>query len=294
MTNNYLPETRQPSIVKYSQNERSGVVSHTHTRHAIGFVVRGHKLIFNGDTGHQVNQGDLFYLSTGNHYIEDIPDSNRSFEQIVVYFTPEQLSQALSTLSINFGLRIAGHHSCENCSGKKYVIYPAWKTMHNYFATLKQYLGDEITAVDSTAEKLKMTELTYLIVSNPDCCIRSRIMEQIDSEKESFEEIVQNNIFNDLSIEELARMSNRSTTSFKKEFKKHYFESPHKWFTRQRLMHARIVLISTGKSVAEIGQECNFPNTSHFIKLFRQEFGMTPSVYRHRHREDKLEYNAER
>lgn len=103
--------------------------------------------------------------------------------------------------------------------------------------------------------------------------------------KESFEQIIQNNVFNDVSIEELAQQTNRSLTSFKKEFKRQFFEPPHKWLIRQRLIHSRLLLISTGKSIAEVGTECNFPNPSHFIKLFKKEFGLTPSVYRNRHTE---------
>ena len=56
------------------------------------------------------------------------------------------------------------------------------------------------------------------------------------------------------------------------------------WLIRQRLIHARLLLISTDKAIAEIGTACAFPNTSHFIKLFRKQYGMTPATYRNRHR----------
>ncbi len=58
---------------------------------------------------------------------------------------------------------------------------------------------------------------------------------------------------------------------------------PHKWYIRQRLMHSRLLLISTSKSISEIGNACTFPNTSHFIKLFKKEYQMTPAAYRNRH-----------
>lgn len=48
-------------------------------------------------------------------------------------------------------------------------------------------------------------------------------------------------------------------------------------------MQARLLLISTSKSISEIGVECTFPNTSHFIKLFKKEYGSTPAIYRMRH-----------
>lgn len=90
-------------------------------------------------------------------------------------------------------------------------------------------------------------------------------------------------IFDDISIDELAALCNRSLTSFKKEFKRVFLMPPHQWFIRQRLMHARMLLISTSKSISQIGSECAFPNTSHFIKLFKKEYQMTPATYRHRH-----------
>lgn len=48
-------------------------------------------------------------------------------------------------------------------------------------------------------------------------------------------------------------------------------------------MHARLLLISTNKSISEVGLECGFPNTSHFIKLFKKAYDHTPVSYRHRH-----------
>ena len=87
----------------------------------------------------------------------------------------------------------------------------------------------------------------------------------------------------DISIEELSKLTNRSLTSFKKEFRRHFQMPPHKWYIRQRLMHSRLLLISTSKSISEIGNACTFPNTSHFIKLFKKEYQMTPAAYRNRH-----------
>ena len=76
---------------------------------------------------------------------------------------------------------------------------------------------------------------------------------------------VYDHIFKDISIEELSKLTNRSLTSFKKECRRHFQMPPHKWYIRQRLMHSRLLLISTSKSVSEIGNECTFPNTSRCV-----------------------------
>lgn len=280
MANRLFSSNQQPTIVKYVQAYRNGIQSNTLHRHAIGYVLRGKKFIYYGDVRHEINKGDVFYLSMGNHYIEDVPESSRPFEQIVFYYDASQLNKILNHLSVAYQLDILNDHDCPNCHKRADVIYPAWNTLKNFFSTINQYIKDDVFGNDDTAETLKMTELIYLIISNSECCLKPRILSNVDAMTASFEKTIHENIFNDISIEELAQKCNRSLTSFKKEFKKHFYEPPHKWFIRQRLMHSRLLLISTNKSVSEIGNECNFPNTSHFIKLFKKEFGMTPVSYR--------------
>ena len=246
-------------------------------------MVRGRKYIYYGDIRHEIGQGHLFYLSAGCHYTEEVPENGEAFEQISVYCTPGQLSHVLNLLSVHYRFQPENSHCCDSCSGTKHVVCPEWDAVRHFYTDIGQYLREDIFHRDKTVGLLKMTELIYLILTREDCCLKNRILETIDSDKDNFEQIIQRNVFNDLSIEELARLCNRSPTSFKKEFKRCFYEPPHKWFIRQRLMHARLLLVSTGKPVTEIGNECNFSNTSHFIKLFRKEYGMTPANYRSRH-----------
>lgn len=289
---NRLSTTQQPTIVKYVQPYRNGIQSNTLHRHAIGYVLRGKKYIYYGDVRHEINRGDVFYLSTGHHYIEDMPENNKPFEQIVFYYDTEQLNKILNNLSISYQLDITNDHKCPNCDKQPDVIYPAWNTLKNFFSTINQYIKEDMFGNDNTAETLKITELIYLLITNNECCLKSKILSNVDTLTASFEQTIHDNIFNDISIEELAQKCNRSLTSFKKEFKKHFFEPPHKWFIKQRLMHSRLLLISTNKSVSEIGIECNFPNTSHFIKLFKKEFGVTPVAYRHNNERGNTKYST--
>lgn len=278
---------QQPTIVKYAQPYSNGIQSHNLARHCIGYVLRGRKYIYYGDSRHEVAQGNLFYMTIGHHYTEDIPENNKPFEQIVFYYTTEQLAKIISHLNMTYRLNISSTHSCENCREYSHVVYPATNALKNFFTTANQYIKDDFFSHDETAESMKMTELIYLIVSQRDSCIKSKILDNVDVMKENFEQTIYKYIFEDISIEDLAKECNRSLTSFKKEFRRHFYEPPHKWFIKQRLMHSRLLLISTNKSIAEVGMECNFPNTSHFIKLFRKEYAMTPANYRNEHHTHK-------
>ena len=273
----------QPTIVKYIEPSCPGIQLLNLSRCAIGYVVRGHKNIYYGDKHYTISRGEIFYLGVGNHYIEDISDDGRPFEQIVVYYSPQLLQRILLHLNMSFAIDISNSHSCERCRLMNHVVVPSTVALRSFFAHTASYLQEDNFIHDETAENIKVTELVYLIVSQADSCLKSKVLANVDSARDNFEQTIYSHIFCDISIEELASKCNRSLTSFKKEFKRHFFIPPHRWFIRQRLMQSRLLLISTSKSISEIGNECAFPNTSHFIKLFKKEYGLTPAIYRHNH-----------
>lgn len=283
MTNYERRSSALPMIVKFVEHFHNGVQSHTLSRYAIGYVARGEKHIYNGDKRQTISKGEVFFLGIGTHYTEEVPDESNVFEQILFYYQPADLHKILMYLNLTYGLNISYNHSCPECQGANVVFTPAWQLLKGFFSNTSNYLRGEGFLRDETAENIKMTELVYLIVSHEECCLRSKILGNIDTAKENFEQQMYDHIFDDISIDELAARCNRSLTSFKKEFKRIFLIPPHQWFIRQRLMHARMLLISTSKSIAQIGSECAFPNTSHFIKLFKKEYGITPAGYRNRH-----------
>ena len=280
---NLMNVSALPKVVKYVETQHHGIQSQSLSRYAIGYILRGTKHIYDGDKRQTLTKGDLFYLGIGHHYEENVPEAGQPFEQILFYYTPSDLQRILIHLNITYGLNITNEHSCENCRNRAHIAMPAWSAVRNFFIGTNSYLRDGEIRRDETAENIKMTELIYLIASHEGCCLKRKLLSNVDSTKENFEQTIYDNIFKDVSIEDLARLTHRSLTSFKKEFRRYFQMPPHKWYIRQRLMHSRLLLISTSKSISEIGVECMFPNTSHFIKLFKKEYQMTPAAYRNRH-----------
>lgn len=278
-----IERINQPTIVKYVEMNRSGIQHLNLSRCAIGYIMRGEKHVYYGDTHHTIARGEMFYMGVGTHYVEYIPEGGKPFEQVVVFYSPQLLHKILMHLNMNYQLNITNTHICDRCRRVNHISIETNVIMRSYFQHLLSYLYEDNFMRDETAENIKMTELIYLIASQEDSCLKSKVLRNVDAAHDNFEQIVYSHIFHDISIEELASKSNRSLTSFKKEFKRHFMMPPHRWFIRQRLMQSRLLLISTSKSVSEIGIECTFPNTSHFIKLFKKEYGTTPAMYRAQH-----------
>ncbi len=271
---------RQPVIVRSSETRMMGIRSFTATRYVLGYVVSGYKFIYTGDLRSELTPGDIFFLAKGTHYVEEAPDGRKPFEQIMFFYTSEQIGRIIAELGVNYNIDTCIHHTCEECMLREWVISPGWESLRTFFSAVGKDLQDGVYASDPTAESLALTQLVYQIISRPEGCLRTRVLSSTDPEKELMERQLRDYVFSDITLEQFAQRTNRSLSSFKKKFKEYYNEPPHRWVVRQRLMHARLQVISTDRDITQIAAECHFPNSSYFIRLFRKEFSLTPAQYR--------------
>lgn len=274
--------TQLPTFVRYEQKSRSGVQVHLLNRHAISFVIKGKRRLYIGDTCYEVQKGDILYLGVGNHYIEDIPEGGVS-ENLVFYFTTSLLSQIITSLSINFNFNPMPRNGKET-SNEADNIYRLDTTTEIIIDSVIKMMNSEELASDQTMQQIKSCELLYNLFNYGDAALSKKLMSLSNSNKDRLEQVVHANIFNNISIDSLAALCNKSLSTFKKDFVKIFNETPHKWIMRQRVIHARLLLVSTHKDLSEICNECKFHNTSHFIKLFRKEYRTTPTLYRQKNR----------
>ena len=78
-------------------------------------------------------------------------------------------------------------------------------------------------------------------------------------------------------LAELAKMSGRSLSTFNRDFRNIFNESPHRWIMRMRLQKAKDLLVSTARSASEIYLELGFKDLAHFSRTFKKAFGVNPS-----------------
>jgi AraC-like DNA-binding protein len=84
----------------------------------------------------------------------------------------------------------------------------------------------------------------------------------------------------DLELNEFARLCGRSLSTFKREFKQVYQQTPGKWLNDKRLEYATELLLSSQLNINEIGYESGFKNSSHFTKSFKEKYHVTPTQFR--------------
>ena len=93
-------------------------------------------------------------------------------------------------------------------------------------------------------------------------------------------EYIQEHLTQNLSLDLLASLINISPHYFASLFKQSTGRPPHKYITNCRLEKAKTLLRQRDLPIAFICQEVGFKNQSHFTRVFRQQFHITPKAYR--------------
>lgn len=83
-----------------------------------------------------------------------------------------------------------------------------------------------------------------------------------------------------ITLDALAATVNLSPYHFARAFRATTGMTPHVFVTEHRLMMARDRLLRGHASVPGIALSVGFSNTSHFRRLFRRRYGLTPADLR--------------
>ena len=88
------------------------------------------------------------------------------------------------------------------------------------------------------------------------------------------------NCCHNVSIPEMAKRSDLSTSQLQRDFRKLFRMSPGEYIMRLRLQLAQRKLIDSNTAIGQIALECGFFDQSHFTRAFRKHTGLAPSHYR--------------
>ena len=126
-------------------------------------------------------------------------------------------------------------------------------------------------------------EISTLKISSTLTTILSYFIVQPSSVYRKFNKVIEyiSHHYNQpLSLTYLANLCDYSPEYFSNKFKLLFGVSPQKFIINKRLTQAKILLMSTNKSIREIGKKIGYPDQMHFSKLFSKENNLSPSAYR--------------
>lgn len=132
--------------------------------------------------------------------------------------------------------------------------------------------------------EVKFEELILNVLSNPenkqlachfhDICLQQKI---------PIKEVMEANFPFNMNLEEFAKLSGRSLSTFHRDFKDAYDTTPGKWLTKKRAKYAKHLLKVENNAVSDVAFDSGFESSSHFIRIFKQYFGVTPLQFKKQH-----------
>jgi AraC-like DNA-binding protein len=149
-----------------------------------------------------------------------------------------------------------------------------------YFQSMLAYFSGA-GKPSETLLTLKLKELlVHLLTSAENSELAAYFLSLARAGETSVRNIMEANFCFNLSLKEFARLSHRSLSTFKRDFKKHYGMPPGKWLQDKRLARSAVLLRNSSTTVTEIAFECGFENLSHFSRAFKAKFGVNPANFR--------------
>ena len=112
--------------------------------------------------------------------------------------------------------------------------------------------------------------------------IKSFLFDFSDPHKTDLEEFMLKNFHYNAPIENFAKLSGRSLSSFKRDFTTTFNNTPSIWLKNKRLSEAYYLMKQKNKNPRDIYLDLGFENLSHFYTSFKKKYGMTPAEINHK------------
>ncbi len=208
------------------------------------------------DTVYPLQDGDIIISRPGEHH-HGIHTASTCRRRFVLFLSGEGTKQIFD----NYLTRLGSH-----------IVLPADK--RNRFVALCHTLLEE----NSPLAQLTYTlELLHLLSYSTSASARYDYS-LLTPDVLATLQYIDSNFAESITVQNMAENAHVSVSTLERHFKKLMNISPVSFLTQKRLERA-CVLLSEGKSVQETCDLCGFSDYSHFIMLFKKEYGTTPLKY---------------
>ncbi len=249
---------------------RYRMLVHWHPEHEILYVRTGHLHLRLNDVTYELNEGDVVFIPGGTIHSGEPVDCRYT----CVLFNLSLLMKK-SDACMDFAERIR--------TGRLYIPPLNGETAACFAAMCR-----EMSEVYSQKQAGYLFEMKSLIFSffgkllNLGLCEQEKADKTADTSGRMKAAIVymEKNFDTQVRLSELAAEVNMSPNHFCRCFKRVTGVTPLAYLIGFRLSRAQYALRNTNLPVTTVALDNGFNDVSHFIRLFRETYGMTPRQYR--------------
>jgi AraC-like DNA-binding protein len=225
-----------------------------------------------------LNDGDLIIIPPRISYsflAQDLGgEYNENIDASVLQFGETWLN-GLLTVFRTLGevvLKLKEMKSAMSAKGKK------WLRMSSLMADLK--------TCHPSAQPLKIIELIELFKTSTDFYpITDEVLyDDVNAEDKvtRIKRYISCHLLNRITLDEISEYAGMNRTYFCLFFKRHFGTGLTDYINLERMKKASSLLGQGLTSVSDVARECGFPNVTYFNRVFRKNYGMSPTEYRNK------------
>ncbi len=235
-------------------------------QHALSHIITGTFTITDASATYTFYPGDTVIVPRNLPLrVGKIPTGDEPFRSVSIYYSDEVLR------------KFYAEHPAQTIPHQpaNFMAIPPHPLLESVFNSLLPYFELPDGLPNGLAEIKILESLTILNDVAPQAGqLLGSLQEPGKVDLVGFME--QNFIYN-LPLEKFAYLTGRSLTTFKKDFKTVFHDTPGRWLTAKRLELAHHQLAIQKRKPSDIYLDAGFENFSHFSYAYKKKFGYSPA-----------------
>lgn len=239
----------------------------------IMFTLEGGRILHHGEKSWSLTKHSCI-LTRKTAYLQELPQSTE-WKVLAFYFKDSFFREVIEEYRQYLPLK----NVSEPCVDMLIEININEITQA-FFYSILPYFSQKIPPPEGLLY-LKFKELLFNIFLDPfNKNILAYANHLLTISKTPIWEVMEKNYMFNLTIEQYARIANRSVSVFKKEFHQYYQTTPGRWLIQKRLELAKSFLEAGIKNISEVAFSSGFENLSHFSRVFKEKYSVSPVKYK--------------
>lgn len=235
-------------------------------QNTFSFLIEGTKEVVFDNSALSIDDSQFLVMKSGNCLMTEKLSEVSNYRSVLLFFSNEMLSKFIRKIEL------------EKIESKEYQSVFAFE----YDEFLKRFVESlvDLSKLSKNLQnkilEVKLEEIMLYLVEKHGTDFLYSLSVNADNTTQKFIHVIENSHLNKLTLKELAFLCNMSVSTFKREFEKHYSESPIKWFQNKRLEFAHFLLQQKQKNPSEVYFEVGYENLSSFTQAYKSKYGVTP------------------
>ncbi|MFK7946922.1 MAG: helix-turn-helix domain-containing protein [Saprospiraceae bacterium] len=221
----------------------------------------------------QFNVGDGLLAKCSNYFFEQTKAEHQQITKskgIGIYLYPEIIKELF-----DFDLSVSDFETDYDTT-----LINVDALMENFINGIDFLLENPSVSSDSMI-KIKLKEFLLLLSKTENApSLLDFVASLFKPYEYDFKQVIDQNIFSNLSTNELASLCGMSISTFQRTFAKVFNQTPAKYILEQRMLKAKRLLANKNNRIVDIAYDCGYQSISTFNRLFKKSFDLSPSEFR--------------